>query len=385
MRVLLVLSALAILPAASPIPAMGGQQPDPGTRRQDAPASSPAGQGPAAPLARPVEPAFGLGAAADDFGRRQAVRETPWFTFHSHFGFNLYDAVLTSATARREKRADPLHDGACFAALVQEERSAWDAAVGYYAETVATTSDFSRERAIVRAHLTGAEIDLDDDDRRDLGLALLLLRAAAPAWRACRWEEQDAANRRWIAELVPRLERHADTVGRRLEKLFGAAWRRRPITVDVVATAGWAGADTTDFGEAATHVQISSRNPGYQGAAALEMIFHEASHELVSPRNGPIAELLAAASRKTGVDVHRSLWHGVLFVTVGEVVREVLAAAGEGPYQPVAEDVFRGDWEPMKQPLADHWLPFVRGETDREEAARALMIALGQRLSGASR
>lgn len=153
----------------------------------------------------------------------------------------------------------------------------------------------------------------------------------------------------------------------------------------MVATAGWAGADTTDFGGAVTHVQISSRNPGYQGPAALEIVFHEASHELVSPRSGPIAELLASASRKTGVRVHRSLWHGLLFVTVGEVVREVLAAAGERPYQRVADAVFRGDWEVLHRPLIEHWLPFVHGETSREEAARGLLTALGERPSGANR
>lgn len=359
MRLLLVLCALAILAVASPSQAVRGQQPN-------------------------NEPTSG--AAADDFGPRQPVLETPWFTFYSHFGFNLYDAVLTSATARREKSADPLHDGGCFASLVQEERSAWDAAVSYYAETVAATSDFSRERAIVRAHLAGIEIsDLDDDDRRDLRLSLLFLQSAAPAFRACRWEDQDAANRRWIAELRPRLERHAGNVSSRLEKLFAATWRRRPIAVvDVVATAGWSGADTTDFRGTRTHTQISSRNPGYQGPAALEMIFHEASHELVSPRNGPIAELIASASRETGVEIHRSLWHGLLFVTVGEVVREALARAGEGPYQPVADGVFRGDWEVLRRPLVEHWLPFVRGEIGREEAARRVMKALGERSSGAT-
>ncbi len=331
----------------------------------------------AAPAARAAQPP--AAAATDELGAREVVLATPWFTFDSHFGFNLYDAVLTSASARRGKRPDPLHEGECFAALVQEERSAWDTAVAYYSETVAATSDFSRERTVVRTHLAGIELELDDDDRRDLGLSLLFLRAAAPAWRACRWPEQDAANRRWVAELVPRLERHADTVGRRLEKLFARAWRQRPLAVDVVATAGWAGADTIAFGgNTPTHIQISSRNPGYQGPAALEMIFHEASHELVSPRNGPVAELLAAASRETGVEVHRSLWHGLLFVTVGEVVRDVLAAAGEGPYEPVANSVFRGDWKVLHQPLVEHWLPFVRGEIGREEAARRLLTALGK-------
>ncbi|HEX7183419.1 MAG TPA: hypothetical protein VF756_16420, partial [Thermoanaerobaculia bacterium] len=163
--VLLLLALLAA--AADPAQAAREQQPnDADTRRPEAPKGS-------------SEAASGV--PADDFGPRQAVLEKPWFRFYSHFGFNLYDAVLTSATERRAKRADPLHEGGCFGALVQEERSAWDAAVSYYAETVAATSDFSREREIIRAHLTGAELSLDDDDRRDLRLSLLFLRAAAPA------------------------------------------------------------------------------------------------------------------------------------------------------------------------------------------------------------
>ncbi len=335
--------------------------------------------GAASPADQPAKTASGAG--ADDFGPRQAVAETPWFTFYSHFGFNLYDAVLTSATERRAKRADPLHEGGCFSALAQGERSAWDAAVGYYTETVAATHDFSRGRTIVRSHLTGIAIIPEDDDRRDLGLSLLFLQAAAPAWRACRWAEQDAANRRWAAELVPRLERHADAVGSRLERLYGAAWSQRPIAVDLVTTAGWAGADTVAL-DGTTHIQISSRNPDYQGAAALEAVFHEASHAIVWPRSGPVAVLITAAARETGVEIHNSLWHGLLFVTVGEVVRQVLAADGE-TYKTFSNGVFNGDWKVLHQPLLTHWLPFVRGETGREEAARRLMTAIGEGMAAA--
>lgn len=318
----------------------------------------------AAPAAEPTAPAA-----------RQPVLTTPWFRFFSDFEFDLYDAVLTAATERRQERPDPLH-GDCFAALVQEERSAWDAAVAYYADTVAATSDFSRERFIVRTRLAGFAPALDDDDRRDLALSLLFLDAAAPAYRACAWPDQDAVNRRWIAELAPRLARHADAIGHRLEELFGVRWRSLPIDVDVVGTAGWSGADTIAVGALPTHTQITSRDAAYQGANALEMIFHEASHELVSPRNGPIAELLASTAKAAGVGVDRNLWHGLLFVTVGEVTRSALAATGEGPYTPVAEGVFRGAWQPLHEPLVTCWLPYVRGESDRESAARQLLLAL---------
>ena len=308
---------------------------------------------------------------------RQPVLQTPWFRFHSDFEFNLYDAVLTAATARRRQQPDPSHGG-CFGSLALEERSAWDAAVGYYAQTVAATPDFSRERFVVRTRLAGFAPDLDDDDRRDLALSLLFLDAASRAYRACSWPDQDAANRRWIAELGGRLERHGDAIGRRLQEVYGARWRHLPIEVDVVATAGWSGADTIATRSAPTHTQISSRNPGYQGAAALEMIFHEASHELVTPRTGPIAQLLAAAAIEAGVDVDPNLWHALLFVTTGEVTRSVLEAGREAPYNPVANDVFRGDWKPLYQPLVTHWLPFVRGTTERRKAAHDLVVATGK-------
>jgi len=91
--------------------------------------------------------------------------------------------LANAPTGASEGEPDPLH-GECFSGLVQEERSAWDAAVGYYTETVAATSDFSRERFVVRTRLAGYSPDLSDDDRRDLALSLIFLDAASRgSWR----------------------------------------------------------------------------------------------------------------------------------------------------------------------------------------------------------
>lgn len=308
--------------------------------------------------------------------RRVAVANSSWFRFYSDFRFNLYDAVLTAATARRSSKPDPFHSE-CFDKLVIEEQRAWDAAVIYFSETVAATADFSRERFVVRTRLAGNTPELDDDDRRDLALSLLFLDAAERAYRACAWPEQDEANRRWARELEGRLARHGEPIRKRLEELFGIGWRSLPIDVDLVGTAGWAGADTIAMAVVPTHIQVSSRNPDYQGSRALEIIFHEAAHELVTPHNGPIARLLAAEAEKARVSVDRNLWHGLLFVTVGEVTRQILEAAGEGPYQPFADKVFNGpSWAPLLKPLQTHWLPFVSGQADRDEAARTLLIAI---------
>ncbi|MDY7094277.1 MAG: hypothetical protein SX243_15000 [Acidobacteriota bacterium] len=318
----------------------------------------------------------------EDLEAREPVLETHHFTFYSHFGFNLYDALLTTATGQLKDREDPLRSTECFADLGKSQRAGWEAAVDYFADTVAATSDFSTERFVLRSYLANLDIDFSAESQEYRRVSILLLRAAAPAYRTCRWPEQDAANRRWIAELGGRLSQHGDAIAGRITGWMGASWRQLPIPVDIVETVGWAGADT--IGRPKTHIQMSSTNPGYQGYDALEMIFHEASHELLSGRSGPVAEMIREASEETGIETPRSLWHGILFVTAGEAAREVLEAAGEGPRQPYAEaqGVFRGHWQPLWQPLQDHWMPYLRGETSAAEALRRVLMALDEPSEG---
>lgn len=305
---------------------------------------------------------------------REAVTSTQQFAFYSDVDFNLYDALLEAAAARTDQRREGVHGeaAACFDQLPKAQRSAWNQAVDYFAANVASTWTFSAERYSFRAHFAHLPpIDREGDDGSTLELGRLFHQAASAAYRACRWPAQDRANRDWIAALVPRLERHGNAIATILEGRYGAQWRAWPIPVDVVETAGQYGADTV--GGPRTHIQISSRNPGYQGLAALEMIFHEASHELVGPRYQPLAD----ASRATGRPVPGDLWHALLFFTAGEVTRRELEAAGIDyvPYTQ-AQNMFEGRWRPFLEPLRKAWLPFVHGQGERDDAARALLEAL---------
>ena len=55
-----------------------------------------------------------------------------------------------------------------------------------------------------------------------------------PAYRACRWETQDEANRGWVARLLPLLEVHATKVAKRLAELYEKPLDGLPIRTDMV-------------------------------------------------------------------------------------------------------------------------------------------------------
>ncbi len=74
-------------------------------------------------------------------------------------------------------------------------------------------------------------------------------------------------------------------------------------------------------------VTVSSRHDGNQGPAALEAVFHEASHVLV----GGLMRQLEDAFRARGEDAPATLWHALLFFTTGEVLRRQLPE-GYVPY-----------------------------------------------------
>jgi hypothetical protein len=304
---------------------------------------------------------------------RTAVATTPHFALHSDFAFNLHDALLAAGAARRAKQPEHFQaepHKACFDGLPAAERSAWDRAVDYYAEIIAPGDAFARNQMLPRLALLWRTSDFwSGDERRFLEIARAFREAAAPAYERCRWQAQDAVNRRWIETLVETLERHEDMIARRLNALYATSWEGLPIPVDVVETVSWAGGDSIATNPPPGHVLVSSANADYQDpAAALELVFHEASHFLTG-RDTPLRNALAAAGPATD-PTQNLVWHAVLFYMTGETVRRVLAEAREPDYTPLifALDIFGN----VRPPIADVWPTYMSGDRSMPDAAREL-------------
>ena len=308
---------------------------------------------------------------------RAPVASTRLFAFFDDFDANLHDALMAAGLARKRGKAELFHSGAeaaCFGRLPASSRAAWDRAVDYDAEIVSPGGFGDPPQLLVRMQLAGFDDELKSaDDRQFVEIARSFRGAAAPAYRACRWPEQDRENRRWIDAVRLELDAHEEPIAPRLERLYGKRWQTLPIPVDVVETVDWSGANTIVREPAGGHILVSRENPE---SAGLEVVFHEASHILM--RGGdPVRQALAAAARSAGFRLPNDAWHVVLFFTTGEVVRDTLDAGAASRYEPMLDAIFgRGAWPGYRRPLEKAWRPYVKGDRTLADAAAALVDEL---------
>ena len=234
---------------------------------------------------------------------------------------------------------------------------------------------------LLRHQLAGLEGNRNDaEDRRFVSIARGFRSAAAPAYEACRWEVQDTKNRRWIDEVIGRLAVHEETIAAWLEQLYQTPWHGLPLPVDVVPAALRTGASSIILSPAGGHILVSSLNEGNQAAAALEIVFHEASHTVAAGwRGDPLPRALDEAAEALGVPLPRDLWHVVLFYMTGETVRRVLSEAGEPEYTPyLYGGLFERAWPEYQDPIERTWPAYLNDDRTLQEAATDLLQAIGR-------
>jgi hypothetical protein len=347
-------------------------------------------------------------AAATVAPARTPILTTAHFAFYDDFDTNLNDALIAAGVARKAGKPEIFRAGsaagsaaggaagsaavtgkgrpqadarrdepACFAAQPGPARLGWDTAVDYY-EKVVSPADFGdHEQLLVRFQLAGFDTEIASAADRDyVGIVRGLRAAAAPAYAACRWPEQDRRNRDWIDALKPRLAEFERTIATRLAALYQTEWTGLPMPVDVVETVGWAGANSILLDAGGGHLLVSA---SYEGASALEVVFHESSHTLMG-HGAPVQKALEGAAKAAGVRLPGDLWHVVLFDTTGETVRRVLEEGGQKGYTPMLNGILaRGDsWTAYRAPLETAWRPYLDGRRSLSEAAADLIQAVAK-------
>jgi hypothetical protein len=303
----------------------------------------------------PAEPAAAAPTSRPSGVEPQAKPAAPHaqrlFAFRSGFWLNLHQWLHRAATEGGSAPPAPVPTPA-FAAAVDLYRTRFGArgpmALFFDPELVALGRR-SSELGSVPEIEGGAGIDDE---------IVAILRAAGREVRAD-WDEHDRLNRAWIAELEQRLDHHGEALGDELAAIYGTPWPAEPIIADVACFAGPFGAYTVE----PAHITISRCDPRYGGDAALEMIFHEASHLLV----GPIEKELEAIG-----GAPPELWHAIIFYSAGALTARRLGSA----YVPFAAKNglwARGGMRGLEPLLAEHWQPYLAGKVDRRSALEQLV------------
>ncbi|HET9621398.1 MAG TPA: hypothetical protein VFP84_08540 [Kofleriaceae bacterium] len=299
------------------------------------------------------------------------------FDLRSSFWLDLHQRLYAESSAPAARQHAPPQDGA--ERFTPAERATWDAALAFYRRWLAER-DFLTELTPPLVALNDHLHHQRDPSRLDAaGLDPALaaqLTAAAAVYRAHGWPADDRANRAWLAELAPRLAAHGEGFARALSAIYGAPWPAQPIAVEVAPYVGSVGAYTADDPPRQPLITITSATPSYAGDAALEQIFHEASHVLVHDLEAAIAREAAGLGRP----VPDGLWHAIIFFTAGELTRR--AVPGYVPYAD-REHLYgpRAHWDVYRAALAAHWQPFLDGAIDRRAALHRLVDAVTRALA----
>lgn len=199
-----------------------------------------------------------------------------------------------------------------------------------------------------------------------------VLEAAMPLYRAAQWEEDDRANRFWIAVAEPLLASAGEELAEAHAKAYAVPFPKR-ILVDVTSFAWQFGAYTVGEG-ASAHAVIASTDSGTQGLAALESLMHEPSHAIVDSQTGAIGADLKRLSAETGLKPMANLWHAILFYTSGELTRRALARRGVSDYKPYILGMYERGFGGLRQSLETHWQAYLDGKVTREAALRQILV-----------
>jgi hypothetical protein len=360
---------------------------------------------PLLPLAAAGWAASSAGAAPAYSAKQATTTQTsgtesplPVFEMHSGFWVNLHHFLYLQArllkgnssskeTGRGAAQPDELP--VSLIDFPEADIRAWQDAVAFYSKDLAGRDLLlNGDMEIINNQLSAMETcpDLEGKTtqlcksglRQDLVEAL---ERAAPVYRAHWWAQQDRANREWIAQVAPMIQKMGVELSGQLADVYQRPWPSERLRVDVVWYGGPFGAYTSLD---PIHVTISSHDPRNRGVYGFEVLFHESSHILA----GAVTAAIAREFRARDKPIPRDFWHALLFYTTGEIVRRDVEygsmtltyeqSSGPSGYLPYAArfGLYSGSWERFRGLLDLYWLPYLDGRVSFDTAMARLADAL---------
>jgi hypothetical protein len=311
-----------------------------------------------------------VGARIESFGDCHRT-ESERFVFYSDPWINLHHFLFQWARNVPQPRlgepymAIEVPESQQIGDLDERERAAWDRAVRFYRERLAS-QDLVHDSDLIALRDPLAAIACSGGTPDDIaaGQRMALL-DAMPVYRRHWWPGHLARNLDWIERLSRVLPLYETVLAGRLAGAYGGQWPAERIRVDVSVYASWQGAYTTNH---PNQITVTS-DPSVWGVQGVDLVFHEVSH--ASFFEQPLLGQLSAAFRAHGASPPPGLAHVIQFVTASELVRRQLHGEDLRRFKPLAElaGLFRNpQWERFRRVLEAHWVPSLEGRLERAEA-----------------
>lgn len=299
--------------------------------------------------------------SADDF----------WLNLH-HFLYVLGRAQAGMRDAARPEVAGaPIEQEKGLASLTPSEQSAWRDAVTFYANGPSKQDTVFDDELVA---VTGALARIGDGDAlgdaQGVPAAIAeTLRRAAPVYRKAWWPSHQRANHAWVVDTQKLVDQYGADIVAYLTRIYQLPWPADGYPVHVCAYTNWAGAYSTT----GPLLVIASVDETGRGPAALETVFHEASHQW----DDAILATLEEIGKSMGKRVPPGLTHAMIWMTAGEAVRRLIPG-----YVPLAEagGLWKRGANPILRPWLDAaWRPYLDGRGTRDDALKAVMTLAQER------
>lgn len=310
------------------------------------------------------------------------AQSAAFFAWRSSFWRCLHQTLYAfasnapGATRRGRIRLDP-RDVAIGQELTGNAAEIWVRAVRYYAQTLSQRDLLFDDGMIAIGRTLDAAGDRPLATVSDLPAEIAAsLAETESVYRRHWWEGHRKANTDWQRAAQPLVDEHARAMADRLIRILGRNWRSLPLDTVLVPYANWAGAYTV-LGP--TAITVAMRDQNNHGAAALEILMHEAGHALVGPLMERLTPIVADAKSQPGANaaaIRPDLWHEILFYVVGRIAADAMPA-----YIPYADrnDLWTKAWPGRdREVLARHLDPLIASNAGIEAGLQALVDDLAR-------
>ncbi|HEY6328234.1 MAG TPA: hypothetical protein VI756_02780 [Blastocatellia bacterium] len=297
------------------------------------------------------------------------------FEFHDAFWSNLHHFLYVEA--RAQMNTPDSQRGAVAGAknelqqetgLPGDKRRAWDAALEYYQHHLATRDLVFDDSLIDVTTAIDSQESSPSLNGAKLDPALMrVLTDAAPVYRQYWWPRHDQANRKWLSDMQPLLDKYESTLSSELARAFNTTWPADRLPVYLCGYGNWAGAYTTT---GPSRITIGTTDPGNTGGDGLETLFHESLHTM----DDKLDSALDSEAKQQHKTIPRLLPHALIFYTAGWVTQH--AIPDHTPYAESNGIWKRGDWGTFKKILDAAWQPYLNGNVTFDQAIRSIIGTL---------